>query len=95
MLLNVLDVKTEYKNMLKDLKELQKRLEGMTNTMWETISHLIRKASITILHRSSVQIIMDRMKAGLASKNKAQQAIGETAQRLLKVGLAVHGQPCH
>ncbi|KAI9015984.1 armadillo-type protein [Hyaloraphidium curvatum] len=84
LLLSVLDVKTEYKILLKDLRELQKRMEGVSSTLWDTFANLLRKTSLTILHRSSIPIIMERIKAGADSKAKAQRALGDAAQKLLK-----------
>ncbi|KAJ3012082.1 hypothetical protein HKX48_006454 [Thoreauomyces humboldtii] len=80
---NVMDLQTDYKPMIKHIKEIIKRLEQQQGVM-ETFSILLRRISLTIVPKSSVSILLDTIQESRQSQDENIVRLGETAEKLLK-----------
>ncbi|KAJ3152811.1 hypothetical protein HDU89_001014 [Geranomyces variabilis] len=80
---SVMDLQSDYKPLIKNIKEIIKRLEQQAGAL-ETFSILLRRISLTIVAKSSISILIDKIQLARSSQDEAEIRIGETAEKLLK-----------
>ncbi|KAJ3163478.1 hypothetical protein HDU86_000057 [Geranomyces michiganensis] len=80
---SVMDLQSDYKPLIKNIKEIIKRLEQQAGAL-ETFSILLRRISLTIVSKSSISILIEKIQLARSSQDEAEIRIGETAEKLLK-----------
>ncbi|TPX56174.1 hypothetical protein PhCBS80983_g04722 [Powellomyces hirtus] len=83
LLRSIMDFQSEYKPLIKNIKELIKRLEQQTGVM-ETFTILLRRISLTIVAKSSISILIDKIQTSRRTKDETAMRLGQTAEKLLK-----------
>ncbi|KNC98061.1 uncharacterized protein SPPG_09381 [Spizellomyces punctatus DAOM BR117] len=79
----VMDPQSDYKPIMKAIKEIVKRVEQQAGVM-ETLSILLRRICLTLVPKSSIPYLLEKTQAARSSQDALVQRHGQTAERLLK-----------
>ncbi|KAJ3292603.1 hypothetical protein HK104_005175 [Borealophlyctis nickersoniae] len=84
----IMDPQADYKPLLKNARDLAKRLESQSGVL-ETFSVLMRRISLTLVSKNSIPHLIEKIRTSKRSTDVGEVAKGAMAERIIKEVAAV------
>ncbi|KAI8816533.1 armadillo-type protein [Fimicolochytrium jonesii] len=85
LLRGMMDLQSDYKQLVKNVKEVTKRLDQLGGAIMETFAILLRRISLTVVTKSTIPHLVEKIQQSRRNPNDKQaQNLGRVAETLLK-----------